>query len=265
MSANGKAGDWRRRIINGLSVGDDDPPAWLVDAYTSFREKILDENYPCYFGTQAERKGALYYAYASGARLDHLPATLQTFLGVCANISKDKNNLVVFFEPNAVPATHSQHRDAFWDVLKYLSDHDPRPSPYGSDPSSPFWEFPFAGSMFFVVGVSPTYRSHRSRNLGSCLMMIFQPREVFQDGRTGEEIGAGVRDVIRNRVLLFDGVWAHPDLNTYGNPGNREWAQYFISDDNSRATGRCPMADHARAGGDASYGEDMCPPRRKTK
>src|SRR5256885_12200743 len=117
MSANGKVDNWKGRTIVGTSIGDDRPPAWLTDAYATFRTNVLDEMYPCYFGSQAERNGALYYSYVSGTQIDHLPTTLQTFLGVCANISRDKNNLVVFFEPDASPATHSEHRAAFWNTL----------------------------------------------------------------------------------------------------------------------------------------------------
>ena len=267
MSANSKVSDWRRRIIIGSSVGDDRPPAWLADTYATFQKNLLDGGYPCYFGSQAERNGALYYSYISGAQIDHLPTTLQTFLRACANISRDKNNLVVFFEPDTSPATHSQHRAAFWDTLQYLRDHDPTPSSasYRSDPSDPLWEFPFAGSLFFVVGTSPSYRSHRSRNLGPCMTMVFQPRGVFQDSRTGNEIGAEVRDTIRNRVEVFDGIRAHPDLNTYGHPGNLEWTQYFISDDNSRETGRCPLAHDARAGDGANGREETRTFDRKTE
>lgn len=248
MSANGKVNDWRRRIINGFSVGDDHPPPWLANAYPTFRKNILDDDYPCYFGSRAERNDALYYSYVGGSRLDHLPTTLQTFLGVCSNISRDKNNLVVFFEPEDGTATHSRHRAVFWDTLRYLREHDPTPSAdsYRSDPSDSLWEFPFAGSLFFVVGISPSYRSHRSRNLGPCMIMVFQPREVFSDGGTGNGISAEAREVIRKRVELYDGVRAHPDLNSYGHPENLEWTQYFLSDDNSRERGRCPLSHDAR-------------------
>jgi FPC/CPF motif-containing protein YcgG len=265
MNANCNIDDWRRRIILGTSIGDDRLPAWLMDAYATYHTNIVDRGYPCYFGSQAERNGALYYSYVSGAQIDHLPATLQTFLGVCANISRDKNNLVVFFEPDTSPATHSQHRAAFWDTLQYLRAHDPTPSSlsYQIDPSDPFWEFPFAGSLFFVIGISPSYRFHRSRNLGPCMMMVFQPREVFQDSTTANEISAGARNIIRNRVHLWDGIPAHPDLNIYGHPGNLEWIQYFISDDNSRETGRCPLSHGARASDGANGRQDA--PRSERK
>ncbi|MDP9106332.1 MAG: YqcI/YcgG family protein [Candidatus Eremiobacteraeota bacterium] len=241
-------GDWTRRTIHGARVGDDHPPAWLSDAYATFRANLLDDAYPCYFGTQAERDGKLYYSYVSGRQLDHLPTTLQTFLRVCTNIGQDKNNLVVFFEPDVVQPSHAQHRTAFWDTLQYLRDRDPLPSAssYPIDTSDPCWDFPFCGKLFFIVGISPAYRLHRSRNLGPGMTMVFQPREVFQNGTAGTEIGAAARARIRLRAELWDGVPAHPDLNSYGRPGNLEWAQYFMSDDNVPETGRCPLSGTQR-------------------
>jgi len=258
MSAIENVNDWKRRTIVGASIGHDQLPAWLTDAYTAFRTNIVDKMYPCFFGSEAERNGTLYYSYVSDAQIDHLPTTLRTFLSVCVDISRDKNNLVIFFEPDSTPAAHSRHRAAFWNTLQYLRDHDPV-SKHASDevdPSDPNWEFPFAGRQFFVVGISPSYRLHRSRNLGPCMIMVFQPREVFRDASTGEEISTTVREVIRNRVRLWDGIGAHPDLCTYGHPGNREWTQYFVSDDNSPETGNCPLSRERGASDSADGRED---------
>ena len=97
------------------------------------------------------------------------------------------------------------------------------------------------------------------------MVMVFQPREVFLDGATGKEISAGARNTIRKRVQLWDGIQAHPDLSAYGHPGNLEWTQYFISDDNSRETGRCPLHDGARAGDGADSREDARTFERKTE
>lgn len=239
--------DWVRRLIVGTSMGTAHPPAWLNTAYRTFRDIVLDERYPCYFGSQAERRGALYYAFVSGGDLTSLPQTLHTFLDTCQTINQDRNNLVVFFEPDEHPPRHEDHHRRFWNVLRLLQAQDPCPAatPHRLLPSDPHWEFPFAGRELFVVGASPTYRQHRSRNLGAGMLMIFQPREVF-----GNEANDANRHVIRQRAQQWDGVPAHPDLNTFGQPGNREWAQYFISDDNSSVRGRCPLFDghHAREG-----------------
>jgi uncharacterized protein len=252
------ASNWAKRIIVGTVVGESNPPGWIAQAYAAFHANIVDSKYPCYFGSNAERAGKLYYSYISGAQVEHLPITLQTFLSQCTHLSRDKNNLVVFFEPERTPKTHAQYRSIFWETLQHLHDHDPAPDSacYRKDPSDPFWDFPFAGKLFFVVGLSPSYQLHRSRNLTPGLAMVFQPREVFQDYAAGKEISETVREVIRQRAEAWDGIGIHPDLNVYGSTGNIEWAQYFISDDNSPEKGGCPFsfrksksnhAEHSRA------------------
>ena len=238
-----KSSDWRSRVIVAARIGEDLPPVWLTDAYQQFHQSVSDENYPCYFGARAERNGAHCYSYVKGDQLDHLPQTILSFLGMCDNFSRDKNNLVVFFEPGDTVPTHAEDRTRFWSVLQYLHSHDPIPNSvsYRDDPDDPQWDFPFAGRLFFVVGNSPSYQMHRSRNLGPCLTMIFQPREVFVDSRSGRPISEAARQTIRTRALHWDGVLTHPDLNTYGKTNNLEWTQYFFSDDNSPEKGRCPF------------------------
>lgn len=245
-----KSSDWHRRVITAERVGDDHPPTWFAEAYQEFHQNVGDEKYPCYFGSRAERDGAHYYSYVRGDRLDDLPQTIFSFLGLCENFSRDKNNLVVFFEPGPAVPTHAEERVKFWSVLQYLHSHDPVPNSvaYRHDPDDPEWDFPFAGRLFFVVGNSPSYKMHRSRNLGPCLTMIFQPREIFVDSTSGCPISEAARRIIRDRALQWDGIATHPALNTYGMSDNREWTQYFFSDDNSLETGRCPFLHCRRSG-----------------
>jgi FPC/CPF motif-containing protein YcgG len=253
MTAARTVTDWKQRIIVGTRVGDDQRPAWLADSYATFRANITDKRYPCYFGAEAERKGNLFYSHITNRNVADLPATLLTFLTLCANPSRDKNNLVVFFQPAPAPLEHAKYQSLFWDTLRYLRDHDPAPSAALDwiDPSDPLWDFPFAGNLFFVVGISPSYRQRRSRNLGLGMIMVFQPRQVFRDHLTGREIGTEARSAIRERVERWDGVPPHPNLNMYGRPDNLEWTQYFISDDDTPEIGRCPLSHRAKGVGES--------------
>jgi FPC/CPF motif-containing protein YcgG len=36
----------------------------------------------------------------------------------------------------------------------------------------------------------------------------------------------------------------HDSLGVYGAPGNREWTQYFLPDDNAPVRGTCPLGRH---------------------
>ena len=185
----------------------------------------------------------LFYSHVTNGDIAHLPTTIETFLGLCSHLSRDKNNLIVFFEPLSSPLTHAEYRAVFWNTLLYLQHNDPKP-PTGTanvDYSDPLWEFPFSANRLFVLGVSPSYKQRQSRNLGPGLIMVFQPRQIFQDHITGNQIGAEARTYIRQRLERWDGVPPHPDLNVYGQSRNREWAQYFIADEQVSEAGCCPL------------------------
>jgi len=245
------ATDWRERIIFGEKMGVEAPPAWLREAYETFREIVLHPGYPCHFGTIAERQGDLYYAFVEGGRdLSHLPATLERFARASRARPGRRNNLAVFFAPEPAPLSHEEHQAFFWETLQYLHDHDPQEERNGEhlDPDDPLWAFPFAGDRFFVVGAAPSYAARRSRNLGTGMVMLFQPRDVFDDAVSGKPLGHAARQFVRDRLLRWDGIAPHPELGVYGDPATREWKQYFLPDDARPVEGVCPFHAHGKAG-----------------
>ncbi|MCW8060868.1 condensation domain-containing protein, partial [Agrobacterium tumefaciens] len=234
---------WRERIVLGERVGNVQIPEWLEDAYRRFSEDVLHPEFPCFFGTQAERRGEMFYSFVSQADLTHLPRTMLKFAELSQDRANEKNNFALFFEPDETPLDHDGYRKRFWGVLQYLHDHDHTITADTEvlDPSHPDWEFEFAGMQMFVVACTPSYQRRRSRNLGPGMIMLFQPRSVFIDAITQRAIGPQARDQVRKRLVVWDGVAHHPDLGVYGDPDNREWKQYFLSDDDEPNRGACPF------------------------
>jgi amino acid adenylation domain-containing protein/non-ribosomal peptide synthase protein (TIGR01720 family) len=243
------ADGWTSRIIVGDQIGRNEPPAWLVTSYQHFRQQVMDSSYPCFFGTQAERSGEMFYSFILGRDLDLLPAAMSAFIREAAVRPREKNNFALFFEPEAEPLSHDDYRRLFWQTLQHLHDHDPLPSDEEAilDPSHPDWEFTFSREQMFVVGATPSYRRRRSRNLGPGMVMLFQPRSVFVDLVTKRAIGPTARSQVRRRLIAWDGMPHHPDLGVYGDPENREWRQYFLPDDNEATEGGCPFVGRRRA------------------
>lgn len=216
----------------------DHAPAWLQEALAAFQRNVEDPAYPCLYGTQALRAGALHFgAVATGADA-RLPGILQHFLQFCR--VHPLANLAVFFEPTPETSYDAAH-DWFWKVLRRLQADDRAPSAPADTPDDPFWEFSFAGQPMFVVGVSPAYRRRRSRNLGPCPILLFQPRTVFDVLETRSGVASHARATIRERLLAWDGVPHHVDLGVYGDPQNREWKQYFLPDHDRPVAGVCPL------------------------
>ena len=232
---------WTTRYIEGANIGNS-PPSWLESSYRKFETTVLTEGYPCYFGAQLVRSGGLYLASVDRESIATLPQTIATFTFISASLHGHRNNLAVFFRPFDVQLSHKRYCEVFWHVLRYLQDHNPLPDTLAAAQTEhPHWEFSFAAEQFFVVGASPSYRNRRSRNLGPGLVMLFQPRDVFEHVDPGDLTDYNARQIIRKRLMQNDRVGPHPDLGFYGDPENLEWKQYFLPDGPDRVTGRCPL------------------------
>ncbi|ALM82671.1 YqcI/YcgG family protein [Bordetella sp. N] len=239
--------DWRSRVLFEGQSGPADVPEWLEPCYVSMREKVMDAGYPCFFGTMAEKRGEMFYSYVRGKDLGSLPATMETFARLSVLPEYQKNNIAIFFEPDATPLAHDTYREHFWKVLQHLHDHDIHPDVARQPaPEDADWEFSFAGLQMFVVCACPSFTVRHSRNLGPGMVLLFQPRSVFVDKVTNRVIGQQARDEVRRRLQTWDELGAHPDLGFFGDPGNREWKQYFLPDSNDPASERCPFLSRAK-------------------
>lgn len=235
--------DWSQRLIFGDRAGGARYPAWLDRSYASFREKVINPAYPCFFGTQAERRGEMFYTAVSPREPGALARPLETFVRLGRNPRHRRFNLAAFYEPIDQPASHEELNDWFWSELRALHAADRHHDAHGpfAQPDNPDWEFCYHGCQMFVVVTSPTYRQRRSRCLGPGIVLLFQPRAVFLDLITSKPIAVGVRDRIRQRLRAWDLTPPHPDLGLYGDPGNREWKQYCLPDDETPLLGACPF------------------------
>ncbi|SDR22089.1 non-ribosomal peptide synthase domain TIGR01720/amino acid adenylation domain-containing protein [Paraburkholderia fungorum] len=238
--------DWQSRIILGRQVGANTfnrpLPDWLPASYERLRADVMDPGYPCFFGTQAEKRGEMFYSWIDGKDISSLPDTMASFAELAQLPQYEKNNIAIFFEPDEEPLAHAAYHDAFWQTLQYLHDRDPDPKVGQQlDPSHPDWEFSFAGLETFVVCACPSFGTRHSRNLGPGMVLLFQPRAVFVDKVTNRAISTQARSEVRRRLNIWDEVPPHADLGYFGDAENREWKQYFLPDDETPNFGACPF------------------------
>lgn len=221
--------------------------AWEHDAADRFRRRMLDRErpFPCIFGTDALRRGSLRFAFVpDGVDADgHLAAVLGEFVAMAPVLGR-RTSLVAFFEPSPGVETLEEYRDRFWALMRSLRtrDTEPWPADIPVDAEHARWEFCFAGMPMFVVANTPAHR-HRASRYFEYFCITFQPRFVFEDIGEDSSQGRSARKIIRGRLRAYDTLEPNPMLGSFGAPGNREWTQYFLEDDNEvmPETARCPM------------------------
>jgi uncharacterized protein len=234
------AQNWTSRVLHRGALGVAPPQSWKVDAYEQYKTRLRSPDYPCFFGQSGEARGEMLYTFIAEGFLYDLVISMRQFVGVIGTPQYERCSLVTFFEPDSSISNHVSFVTRFWEILQHLHEHDPNPARERT-PDHPLWEFSFQRSEMFVVGASPTYRLRRSRNLGSGIVLIFQPRSLFLDPATSQPIAASVRHRIHKRMLIYDDMPVHPDIGLYGELGNREWKQYALPDDNQPERGSCPF------------------------
>lgn len=212
---------------------------------------MLSDNslFPCIFGVSAIRKGTVRYSFipAGESRIAALAAALTEFTHIAKTLG-NRTSLICFFDLEASVSTFEEYREHFWALLGELqaSDTSEWPTGISEDPQDSTWEFCFNSTPMFVVANTPQHTARRSRQ-SRYLTITFQPRFVFDDLKAGTPAGDKARKAIRKRLEDYDSVERTPLLGSFGAPGNLEWSQYFLNDDNAPVdlAAGCPIS-HAR-------------------
>jgi FPC/CPF motif-containing protein YcgG len=232
--------NWTARVLDQGRLGIPLKESWKLEAYEQYKARLHAPEYPCFFGQAGEARGEMIYTFIAEGGLREFVDNMRQFVTLIGAPPHERSSLIAFFEPDPSVTDHLSFVARFWQILQFLHDHDRAPVT-DKTPDHPLWEFAFEGCEMFVVGASPTYQHRRSRNLGPCMVLVFQPRSLFIDPATLQPIAAPVRQRIHKRMTAYDGMKVHPDIGFYGNIGNREWKQYALPDDNEPEAGVCPF------------------------
>ena len=217
-------------------------PNWLAVVYAEFRRHVLDPNYPCYFAVAGEQKGTLRYSYVNDLNSGISTDALKELIQLSRLHPQKRHALAVFIKPESRLQSHDWYIRCGWDLLQKLHDADttPWPSQFPTSPADPHWEFCFQNEPLFVFGALPSHHRRRSRNLGPAMVLLFQPRSVFNGIEGGSPAGTRARQIIRKRLANWDLAELHPSMGDYGDPSNFEASQYFIPDDHQPSP-PCPL------------------------
>ncbi|MGH8933774.1 MAG: YqcI/YcgG family protein [Egibacteraceae bacterium] len=221
-----------------------DPPRdWVGPAYEAFADRLLDSAYPCDFGVRGQRNGHNSFAAVDDReRPDSLVAALLAFRERAWRGPR-RQSLVVFVGPPR-PTTLDQDHERFWALLERLSAHDPAgwPQDVPRDPRHPGWQWCFGGEPWFTFACSPAYSARRSRNVGPCLVVVFQTRRVFEGLSGSTPAGRAAKQRVRASLMAYDAIGPHPHLGDPQHSSTHKWRQYALPDDQRvLATDACPF------------------------
>lgn len=228
-----------------------DMPSWQRMVFAEFEATLESKSrpFPCVFGVSGFKADQLRFAFLDTLSPTAVAPLLRDYLASARGIGR-MTSLVLFGRPGPVQGIDA-YRQQFWALLDELEamDETPRPEGISKRLDDASWEFCFAGEPIFVVCNSPAHVLRQSRRSTS-FMMTFQPRWVFE-GITDSDDPAMLRalETVRRHLSNFDAISPSPYLGKYGEPGNREYRQYFIDDSNQAPA--CPFHALGEARGEA--------------
>lgn len=217
-------------------------PDWFHEEYKIYTKNVEDEKFPCFFATQAELKGDVFYTYVE-EDWSVAVKSLENFLKVVDRENIYEQNLIMFFKPEIEEKNVEYYRQKTWDILNYLHEHDEIkwPSNVPVDKEDPQWGYCFGGEELFITSCFPALKKRRSRNLGNSLSLVIQPNSIFDGIESHTPKGKGIRQFIRNRLNDWDDISQHPDLSSLGSIQDFRWRNYVYDDENKSPVGECPF------------------------
>lgn len=214
--------------------------SWENIIFQEFEATLTSKSrlFPCIFGVAGFQADQLRFGFSDQMNISDIAPMLADFVKNCRDFGQ--NTSLVVFSRHAPVQTIENYEAKFWKMLQDLSrvDKQPWPAEIPETLDTSRWEFCFAGEPIFVVCNTPAHIMRQSRR-SSSFMVTFQPRWVFE-----EILGTTLKakrstSKVRSRLMQFDLLAPSPHLGSYGDPTNREYAQYFLHDENDQT--KCPF------------------------
>ncbi|WP_042142228.1 YqcI/YcgG family protein [Paucisalibacillus sp. EB02] len=215
-----------------------------------FELKIKDKGnpFPCIPATIGFSTNQLRYGFIIGdPRKNSTVNELAFLLRVYSEKSNefgDYTSLIIFYQlPEEIKKAYSveEYEQLFWQQLIQLTEVDKLewPEDIPVEANHPIWEFCFHGERYFMYCATPEHKNRRSRHFET-MMLAITPRWVLQTFNKSKNRARKIKERVRKRLMDYDSIEVHPDLNSYGVADNYEWKQYFLRDDETTLS-NCPF------------------------
>jgi FPC/CPF motif-containing protein YcgG len=245
---------WQPRIFSSeqmcrLSAQESAATDWRIAAYRELTATLAREYFPCPFAQKSLQLRSQWFVFLESLEpdeLERLRVSLLDYLHVSQTAEGKRRlllPLVVLVRPEELLRPLAEYHQRGWAALQYLHDHDVSawPADVPQAPEHHLWSFCFGGVQLFVNFSSPGHEERRSRNLGSSMAFVINPRKNFDVVAGNDPEGDAVRRRVRARIAAYDGRHHAEDLGTYGDPNNREWRQYAAAEPSAPLPASCPL------------------------
>jgi FPC/CPF motif-containing protein YcgG len=217
--ANSSYAAWQNgRLIHPLDAGRRPPPL-AESVHQSFREHVLDQDFPCVGGKSAivndTYRFGLYPEMNTREATAGLAYDLWEYALERPAFATDYATFIASF---AAPVA-SDERDwekMLWSQLQSLHELDRKHHAWdasvSSDPEDPAFSFSFAGTAFFIIGLHP--RSSRYARRFAWPTLVFNAHVQFERLRE-QNLFERMRETVRARDRKLQGS-LNPNLSNYG-------------------------------------------------
>lgn len=220
---------------------------WVTTALEAFESIVSQDSFPCLFGKKAVSSSSTELLFVSADR------AIEDFIaGLAFYVQQVKTwplkyrigkPLIVLFEKSDF-CSLAQEQLYAWNLLQQLHDQDPEPWPEAipTDLNSEHWSFSFMGMPLFINMSFPKHRVMKSRNLGTHIVFVINPRDNFDQVAAGNSLsGQRIRARIRSRSEAYNEGIKSQTLGVFGERGSLEFKQYQLEEPGSLNHEQCPF------------------------
>jgi FPC/CPF motif-containing protein YcgG len=229
-------------------MNNDSLKHWRQKSKLEIEEILNDSTFPCIFGRKVNQNHTIKWLFCEASPkqkdcfLDGVREYTE-FIKITLPEDRILSPLIVVLQQNDSLNLEEEHKIA-WDFIQYLIDNDLKEWPIDipRDTSHFNWCLCFNEVQLFVNISSSKHVKYKSRNLGSNICLVINPRQIFDlVAPLGKEKGLKIRNKIRERVELYNGLPAPEELGFLGDKNNLEWKQYQLYETGGLKLTECPL------------------------
>lgn len=224
---------------------------WEHKGKVEIRKIIDNDNFPCIFGKKASKNNTIQWLFCESSdnqKSSFLRGVIEYTNFIKATLPEERllYPLIAVIQNDA--KNLKEEHEIAWEFIQYLIDNEPTQWPLDvpQDPNNHEWCACFNEVQLFINISSSKHLKYKSRNLGSNICLVINPRQIFDVVAPLNKVkGIKIREKIRERVETYNGFPAPKELGFFGDKNNLEWKQYQLYEQGGLENTKCPLNIHS--------------------